>query len=168
MASKRKHRNFQGRNFLKERRRDVLSRKNRSKLMSRIRSSGSKMEAEFIASLKLQCKEPFQVNDRSLIGRPDIVFAQQRICVFLDSDFWHGWQYPRWKHLLRNDFWRTKIKKNRERDKAVTRKLRQKGWTVVRVWEHELRPSAECATALVTSMVISKRRISSSRIPLQA
>jgi len=160
MPAARQHKNFQGRNFHKKRRTDTLSRRDRSNLMSRIRSAGSKMESSFVATLKSRCKEPFELNDRSVLGKPDLVFRKVKTCVFLDSDFWHGWQYPRWKHLLKSDFWRTKIHKNRERDKAVTRKLRQQGWTVMRFWEHHLRENVETSIAAVTSTVLSKRGIS--------
>jgi DNA mismatch endonuclease (patch repair protein) len=101
----------------------------------------------------------FRVNDPDVLGKPDIVFRQARVCVFLDSDFWHGWQYPRWKHLLRTEFWRTKIQRNRERDEKVTRKLRRKGWTVLRFWEHNLRDNIESAVASVASTLLSKNGI---------
>jgi hypothetical protein len=87
------------------------------------------------------------------------VFRHARVCVFLDSDFWHGWQYPRWKHLLKTEFWRTKIQRNRARDKQVTRKLRREGWTVLRFWEHNLGKNIESAVASVASTIVSKRRI---------
>ncbi len=58
---------------------------------------------------------------------------------FLASDFWHGWQYPRWKHLLKNDFWRNKIENNRRRDRRTTQFLRRDGWKVIRIWEHEIK-----------------------------
>jgi DNA mismatch endonuclease (patch repair protein) len=74
----------------------------------------------------------------SIKGNPDIVFKKLKICVFLDSDFWHGWQYPRWKHLLKNDFWRDKIMNNRKRDRRNTIYLRNKGWNVIRFWEHQI------------------------------
>jgi DNA mismatch endonuclease (patch repair protein) len=125
------------------------------------------MESSFVAFLKSRCEESFELNDRTIIGRPDIVFRQAKVCVFLDSDFWHGWQYPRWKHLLKTEFWRTKIHKNRERDKAVTRKLRRQGWTVIRFWEHDLREKTERAISAVTSMVFSKRGMSTTGSPLR-
>jgi DNA mismatch endonuclease, patch repair protein len=138
MPTKRRIRNFQGRNFRKVRQKDNLTKKNRSSLMSRVRPSGSQMELWFITTLKLSCREPFSVNDPTIFGKPDIAFVKAKLCIFLDSDFWHGWQYPRWKHLLKSDFWRKKIEANRRRDKRVTRKLRRAGWRVIRLWEHNL------------------------------
>ena len=67
------------------------------------------------------------------------MFFKYKVCIFLDSDFWHGWQYPRWKHLLKDDFWRNKIEKNRLRDKKVTLYLKKEGWKVLRFWEHQIK-----------------------------
>jgi DNA mismatch endonuclease, patch repair protein len=158
MPGARRHKNFQGRNFHKKRRPDILTRRDRSNLMSRIRSSGSQIEIRFATIMASRFKKSFELNDRSVLGKPDIVFREARVCVFLDSDFWHGWQFPRWKHLLKSEFWRTKIERNRQRDKEVTRKLRRDGWTVIRFWEHNLRRTTERAIAAVLSSVLAKKR----------
>ncbi|HEY3861017.1 MAG TPA: very short patch repair endonuclease [Verrucomicrobiae bacterium] len=154
MSNIRRQRNFQGRDFRKKRQPDPLNRRKRSRLMSRIRAYGSKMEISFVAMLKSSCDEMFEINDRTLIGKPDIVFRRVKVCVFLDSDFWHGWQYPRWRHLLKSEFWRRKIQRNRERDKEVTRRLRRQGWTVIRLWEHNLAGDAGNALTLITSSIL--------------
>lgn len=132
-------RNYLGRNFNKNRTDDRLSRESRSRLMSKIRSKNTNFENFFISELK-RTGVSFKTHMKSLRGTPDIVFIKQKVCVFLDSDFWHGWQYPRWKHQLKNDFWRNKIEKNRRRDKNVSCYLRNKNWTVLRIWEHDIIP----------------------------
>lgn len=136
---KKKINNYLGRNFKKERSSDKISAKRRSSVMSKIKSRGTKFEEEFIAELRKKTRRKFECNVKLMKGKPDIVFHKAKVCVFLDSDFWHGWQYPRWKHLLKDDFWRNKIEKNRERDKKTTAYLRRHGWTVVRVWEHSIK-----------------------------
>ena len=135
---KKLYKNYQGRNFKKVRTPDKLSRKIRSYQMSKIRSRGTKFELDFILKLRKSSKNKFQTNVSSIRGKLDIVFRKKRICVFLDSDFWHGWQYPRWKHLLKDDFWRKKIENNRKRDLKTTKYLIRNGWKVLRVWEHNL------------------------------
>lgn len=127
------------RDFSKDRSPDSLSVHERSRRMSLIHSKSSKFEQNFILALKKETRKTFNKNDALILGKPDIVFNEDRICVFLDSNFWHGWQYPRWKHLLKNDFWRKKIERNRARDRSVTRKLRADGWLVLRFWEHQLK-----------------------------
>src|SRR3989344_1153421 len=131
--------NYLNRNFKKERSDDLLSRKKRSELMSKIRSRDTKFEQEFIVSLRKAFRQKFQINVTSIRGKPDIVFYKAKVCVFLDSDFWHGWYYPRWKHLLKNDFWREKIENNRKRDRKTTAYLSKNGWTVLRFWEHKIK-----------------------------
>ena len=131
--------NSLNRDFSKERNSDKLTVRERSRRMSLIRSKSTKFEQNLIAVLKKRTRKTFTSNDVSVLGKPDIVFKKPRVCVFFDSNFWHGWQYPRWKHLLKNDFWREKIERNRARDRRVTQKLRAEGWVVLRLWEHQLK-----------------------------
>lgn len=140
-----KTRNYQGRDFRKQRSEDRLTKEKRSALMSKIRSKNTRFEQEFVSLLKKRLRRKLDLHLRDIRGTPDLVFRKQKICVFLDSDFWHGWQYPRWKHQLKNDFWREKIERNRQRDVRVTQNLRRNGWMVMRFWEHELRKDAEGA-----------------------
>lgn len=111
--------------------------------MSKIRSKNTNFEIEFIKLLKASTNIKFTKHIRSIRGNPDIVFKKQCVCVFLDSDFWHGWQYPRWKHLLKNGFWRDKINSNRKRDVKTTKYLRSHGWKVLRIWEHQIKNNRE-------------------------
>jgi DNA mismatch endonuclease (patch repair protein) len=130
--------NYSKRNFKKQRQSDKLTIEKRSSLMSKIKSKNTKLESVFIGALKREGIKGFKLNVKEIKGKPDIVFEKEKICIFLDSDFWHGWQYPRWKHLLKNDFWREKIERNRKRDKKVKEYLRRSGWTVIRIWEHNI------------------------------
>lgn len=140
MGSKirKKLKNYAGRNYQKERTPDKQSPLSRSSQMSKIRSKNTRFEASFIDKLQAICVKKFTTHVRTVKGNPDIVFATEKVCVFLDSDFWHGWQYPRWKHLMKNDFWRSKIENNRKRDLKNTRLLRKDGWKVIRLWEHSI------------------------------
>ncbi len=131
--------NYLNRDFKKIRSKDLLTKPQRSSLMSKIRSKGTKLETEFIKTLRKTTRRKFQTNVATIKGKPDIVFTKAKLCVFIDSDFWHGWYYPKWKHLLKDDFWRNKIEKNRMRDKKYTAYLRKEGWTVLRFWEHQIK-----------------------------
>ena len=123
----RRTKNYQGRDFKKKRTNDKMSKEKRSDLMSKVRSKNTKLESDFIKLLNKSVRRKFKTHVNSLRGTPDIVFGKERVCVFLDSDFWHGWQYPRWKHLLKNRFWRDKIEKNRKRDQRTTQYLKRNG-----------------------------------------
>jgi len=137
-----KTKNYLNRNFKKERSDDLLPAKKRSELMAKIRSRDTKFEREFILSLRKATRKRFRTNVASIKGKPDIVFQKDKICVFLDSNFWHGWYYPRWKHLLKNNFWREKIQNNRRRDRKTTAYLRKNGWIVLRFWEHDIKQNS--------------------------
>ena len=79
----------------------------------------------------------YRVQVGGLAGRPDIVFPKRRIAVFVDGDFWHGFQFAKWRGSL-SPFWQEKINKNRLRDYHNRRALRLSGWMVIRVWEHQV------------------------------
>lgn len=141
--ARKKTRNFLGRDLSKKREPDKISKAKRSFVMSKIRSRGTKFEFDFIEKLKTRTGKNYRLHVKELKGKPDIVFDRYKVCVFLDSDFWHGWQYPRWKHLLKNDFWRDKIEANRARDIKNTFWLRHRRWTVLRIWEHNIRNNVD-------------------------
>ena len=84
----------------------------------------------------------FRKHLKELPGKPDIVFTKARVAVFIDGDFWHGYKFPTWEHKI-SDFWKTKISKNRERDAENHRRLREMGWTVIRLWQHDLERAFE-------------------------
>ena len=70
-------------------------------------------------------------------GKPDIVFVQARVVVFLDGDFWHGYRFGRWEMTV-SKFWRKKIGETRKRDQRNFTRLRRMGWRVIRIWEHSI------------------------------
>jgi DNA mismatch endonuclease (patch repair protein) len=73
----------------------------------------------------------------SLRRRADIAFPRQRIAVFVDGCFWHGCpEHATWPKQ-NADWWRDKIEANRRRDADTDARLKEQGWSVVRVWEHE-------------------------------
>jgi DNA mismatch endonuclease, patch repair protein len=68
----------------------------------------------------------------------DFVFRKERVIVFVDGCFWHG--CPKHSNMPVNNraFWEKKLTANKVRDRLVTRTLRQGGWRVIRIWEHDL------------------------------
>lgn len=115
---------------------DVMTVEQRRSVMSRIRGKDTVPERCLKALLDAAGFSVVQ-HDKSLPGTPDFVFVDERLVVFVDGDFWHGWRFPRWCHRLA-PFWREKIQKNRVRDQRNFRRLRSAGWTVLRIWEHQI------------------------------
>jgi len=94
----------------------------------------------------------FQRNYKRLKGSPDIVFLKKKVAVFIDGDFWHGWRLPACEHKL-SEFWRSKLRANRRRDQRNFRRLRAADWTVIRLWEHEIRSdSGKCVDRILRAL----------------
>ncbi len=69
--------------------------------------------------------------------RADIVFRRAKVAVFVDGCFWHGCpEHGTWPRA-NEQFWHAKILANKERDGDTDKRLRDRGWEVIRVWEHE-------------------------------
>jgi len=82
--------------------------------------------------------------------RPDIVFPRAKVAVFVDGCFWHSCPTHGRSPSTNLDYWQTKFQTNLRRDRANDTALRDAGWTVVRVWEHE--SSDEAVTAVLHAL----------------
>lgn len=85
---------------------------------------------------------------RRFLGSPDLIFVGRRCVVFVDGCFWHGCVRC---HDFKRDlstWWRAKIEGNVARDKRVRRQLRDQGWTVLVVREHDLATKGRFASAI--------------------
>jgi DNA mismatch endonuclease (patch repair protein) len=98
--------------------------------------------------------------EAALRCKADFVFPEQRVCVFVDGCFWHGCPDHFTPPKSNRDWWEEKIGANIERDLRQTEELRRLGWTVLRVWEHELTPARLPGTLerLIESLASTERR----------
>lgn len=78
----------------------------------------------------------YRLYARAPIGRPDVVFPNQRVAVFIDGCFWHGCPQHYVRPRSREEFWAAKLASNVDRDRQQTMQLEALGWRVIRVWEH--------------------------------
>ena len=116
---------------------DVFSKRKRSLVMSRIRSTHNRStEQAFVDYLKAYHITGWR-RHYSLQGRPDFVFPKMRIAVFIDGCFWHRCPYCYDGHIPKQNrhYWVKKLARNRRRDTANNRTLRSLGWRVFRVRE---------------------------------
>ena len=110
--------------------------------MSKIRSQNTK--AELIVFRELRKRGVyFQKHYKRAIGNPDIALPRKKKIVFIDGDFWHGYQFSKLKKRLLKKYWLGKIKKNIKRDKMNRAALKKDGWQVLRIWEHEVQKNLE-------------------------
>ena len=103
--------------------------------MSRIRGTNTKPE-KYVRSILHRKGFRFSLNKRDLPGKPDIVLKKYKTIINVNGCFWHHHNCGRYNIPKNNrKFWLNKFKKNKERDKINTRKLRKLGWKVYKVWE---------------------------------
>ena len=117
---------------------DVFTKAKRSDLMSRIRGWGNKTtELALVKLFRSHGITGWRRNQKTF-GKPDFVFQTPRLAVFVDGCFWHGCPKHGTQPATRRAFWKNKFARNKTRDRLVNRTLRQRGWRVLRIWQHEL------------------------------
>ena len=119
---------------------DVHSPEVRSYNMSRIRGKDTKPEVVVRKYLFSQGFR-YRKNVKDLPGRPDIVLKKYNTCIFINGCFWHmheGCRYFVWPKS-NVQFWKEKINSNVERDNKNYNLLKDQGWTVITIWECELK-----------------------------
>lgn len=103
----------------------------------------------------------YRLHRDDLPGSPDIVFPTEKVAVFCDGDFWHGRNWEERKKKLRAgsnpEYWIPKIRSNMERDRRQTKELEEMAWTVVRLWESEIKETPSEAASFVEARVLQNR-----------
>jgi DNA mismatch endonuclease (patch repair protein) len=118
---------------------DNISKVDRSALMSRIRSKDTKPERA-VRSILHHLGFRFRIHRNDLPGKPDVVLPRHRKIILVHGCFWHGhFCALASKPKSNQDYWREKIKTNRLRDRRVKRDLVKQGWSVLELWECEIR-----------------------------
>ena len=93
----------------------------------------------------------YQKNSKKVFGHPDIVFLGKKVAVFVDSEFWHGFDWENRKNDFKShqEFWIPKIERNMQRDIEVNTTLQTNGWTVLRFWGKEIKNNLNgCADSI--------------------
>ena len=123
---------------------DTLSQTQRSYNMSRIRGKNTKPEILVRKGLHARGFR-FRLHNKKLPGSPDIVLPKYGVAIMVNGCFWHGHKGCRYatKPKSNIEFWETKIARNLHRDEVTTAHLEALGWTVITVWECELRNSSQ-------------------------
>jgi DNA mismatch endonuclease (patch repair protein) len=124
----------------------------RSRIMAAIRSNGNKStELRLVAILRAYSITGWR-RRYPLVGRPDFVFPRERLAIFVDGCFWHRcpwhWRVPR----TNLDYWHPKFERNRSRDRRNSLDLRRRGWSVLRLWEHQLTDEARVAQRVASML----------------
>jgi len=127
-------------------------------MMARFRSRGNKStEDALVRALRAARLTGWRRHVR-LPGSPDLVFRAERLAVFVDGCFWHGCRRHLRLPTTRPDYWPAKIERNRRRDRRVARELRSRGWSVLRLWEHQLSGERAAHAANRIERALAQRR----------
>lgn len=107
--------------------------------MRAVKSKGSKIEITLGRALWAKGHR-YRKHSKVVFGKPDFVFRQQKLAIFVDSEFWHGkdWSHRKGDHKSNQEFWHRKIERNIERDKEVNAELASLGWKVMRFWGKDI------------------------------
>lgn len=126
---------------------DVHSSETRSYNMSRIKGKDTRPE-ELVRKYLFSKGFRYRKNDKRLPGKPDIVLPKYHTCIFVNGCFWHGHAGCKYFVWPKNneEFWRSKIIGNIERDSKQYKELEALGWKVLVVWECELKKSVKNET----------------------
>lgn len=119
---------------------DKLTREQRRRNMQAIKSTGSQIELTLSRALHALGYR-YRKNDKTVFGKPDLVFKKYRIAIFVDSEFWHGknWKKRKSEFKTNKEFWIKKIEGNIKRDKVVNTYLRKNNWIVIRFWGSDIK-----------------------------
>lgn len=132
---------------------DVFTSRKRSDIMSRVRGKGNRSTELAMVSLFRRHRITGWRRHARVFGSPDFVFPKCRLAVFVDGCFWHCCPTHATQPASNRAFWRRKLAQNKARDRLVTRKLKQDGWSVIRVWQHELKMDRpECIGRILSAV----------------
>ncbi len=118
---------------------DTVNKETRSRVMSTVRSKHTRLEESFATLLEKAGVKGFTRYAQDLPGTPDFAFLETKVAVFIDSCFWHGCPQHLRKPNSNQEYWKPKIANNINRDARTDAALQAIGWTVIRIWEHELK-----------------------------
>lgn len=129
---------------------DKVSQEVRSRIMRSVRSTQNKStEEKFRAALEEAGVSGWEVRP-DMPFKPDFIFREQKVAIFIDGCFWHGCPTCANKKPATNkEYWTKKIARNQKRDQEASEQLNAEGWRVFRFWEHDIKQDIAAAVSQV-------------------
>lgn len=121
---------------------DSVSKEQRSRNMSRIRSTNTSIEVK-VRKYLFRCGFRYRKNVTALPGKPDIVLPKYKTVIFVHGCFWHRHEGCRYAATpsTNSEYWQQKFHRNIENDIRHSQELSEMGWNVITIWECELKKS---------------------------
>lgn len=133
---------------------DRVSKDVRSQIMSSIRGKDTRPEIilrQLVLSAGYRYRKNYRIGNKTI----DLAFTKKRIAVMVDGCFWHGCPYCYRKPKSNKIYWNEKLRANKLRDKRANLEIRGAGWTVMRIWEHEINRNPQVAVRRLISKLVS-------------
>lgn len=118
---------------------DVFEKEKRSQIMRSVKSRNTKSTELTLINLFKEYRITGWKRTYPVKGHPDFVFLDKKVAIFVDGCFWHGHDCRNTRPADNAEYWQNKRERNIERDKATTETFEKRGWTVLRIWECELK-----------------------------
>lgn len=111
-----------------------------------------------LAKALWSCGIRYRKNYRDLPGSPDIAVTKYKVAVFIDGEFWHGYDWANKRNMLRRnrEYWIEKIEENMKRDKRDTSALEDIHWTVFRFWSSDVERHLDACLAAIIDCIDDK------------
>ena len=122
---------------------DVFKKEKRSEIMSSVHSKQNKTTELRLIEIFKEHKITGWRRNYKVKGHPDFVFLDKKIAIFVDGCFWHGHDCRNTHPSDNQDCWQKKRERNIRHDKEITALFESRGWTVIRIWECELKKKNE-------------------------
>jgi len=138
---------------------DVMTPEQRRKAMKAMRGKDTKIERILGKALWARGWR-YRKNDKRFPGKPDFTFGKYKIAIFVDGEFFHGynWEENKYRIKANREFWWSKIERNMERDNEVNRKLEDMDWKVMRFWGKEIKKNLDsCLKEIESAIQIQKK-----------
>lgn len=116
---------------------DNLPKTIRRKTMQAVKSKNTSFEMHFFKEMRREGLY-FRTNVKDLVGKPDFAIKKYKVAIFLDSCFWHACKRHSVIPKTNNKFWKEKFVRNKRNDARVTQWYKRRGWTIIRIWEHDI------------------------------
>lgn len=131
---------------------DTRTPEQRRRIMSAVQSRNTHPELALRRALYAAGLRGWRCHYRGVPGTPDLAWPGRRVAVFVDGAFWHG--HPsRHRPGRSGAYWDEKIARNVERDRRVDEELALQGWTVIRLWDFEVRKEIHTCVRRIAEVV---------------
>ena len=131
---------------------DNLTPDQRRKNMQNIRSKNTAIE-DRISKALWHMGYRVRKNSKDLFGKPDISIKKYHVVIFIDSCFWHYCPIHCKIPSTNQEYWITKLNRNKQRDQEVNAYYQSINWNILRLWEHDIKQNLPSSLERITQFI---------------